>query len=697
MSRTDPIELLTPVEDLPGVSESDALSLRSMGLRCAAHLIAHLPMRYEREEAEAPMGSLTPGEIVTARGEITDTRVMRFGRRKRFELVMEDPTGRLLVHFFNQPYLQKKLHPGMRLRVTGRAKEDPPYITLANPTYEILDDNEPLARDATIRPVYPATESLNSRRIESIITPMLDPTLAHIEDHLPEAYRVERSLPDLRCAYRTLHKPSSLDETTEARRRLVYDELFLLQLAQALRRTQRASTHSAPALRWDERILERIEALFPFELTGDQRLAISTIAHDLQRPTPMHRLLQGDVGAGKTLVALAALLTGAASGHQGALLAPTEILAEQHFQSISRTLEHSKLSIELLTGSLPPSTRDKILSRVASGDVDLVVGTHSLLSEGVSFRSLAVAVIDEQHRFGVHQRAVLQEHAEDSGLLPHTLVMTATPIPRTLALTVFGDLDVTTLREMPPGRSPVETIVLDMNQTSQADTIAAEHVSRRQQVYVVVPMIEGGEDALLRDVATTRERLAAGTLSHASVEVLHGRMKSEERNEIMERFRAGQIDCLVATTVIEVGVDVSNATLVIVEHAERFGLAQLHQLRGRVGRGTEQSTCVLLTQTTTEDATRRLDAMAESTDGFVIAERDLEIRGIGQIVGTRQSGRSGLKLAVFPDDFELLQMARRDAQEWIAQSPRLSRPLDTLLRSRLMKAHGSELETAGIA
>ncbi|MFG0257393.1 MAG: ATP-dependent DNA helicase RecG [Phycisphaerales bacterium JB043] len=697
MTRADSIELLTPVEALAGVSEGDAISLRSMGLRCAAHLIAHLPMRYEREEAEASIGSLTAGQIITARGEITDTRVMRFGRRKRFELVMEDPTGRIMVHFFNQPYLQRKLHPGMRIRVTGRAKDEPPYISLANPSYEILDSDEPVERGASIRPVYPATESLPSRRLESIISSVLEPTLVNVEDHLPEGYRAERSLPELRDAYRSLHTPATMEETSEGRRRLVYDELFLLQLAQAMRKTQRASTHSAPALRWDERILERIEGLFPFELTDDQRGAIETIAYDLQRTTPMHRLLQGDVGSGKTLVALAALLTAGASGHQGALLAPTELLAEQHHASISHTLAHSRLTIELLTGSLPTNEREGILDRVASGDVDLVIGTHSLLSEGVAFRSLAVAVVDEQHRFGVHQRAMLQGHGEESGLLPHTLVMTATPIPRTLALTVFGDLDITLLRQMPPGRSPVETHVWDMHQTAQADTLARERIAQGQQVYVVVPMIEGGEESMLRDVASTHARLASGTLAGARVEMLHGRMRAQERHEIMERFRAGQIDCLVATTVIEVGVDVPNATLMIVEHAERFGLAQLHQLRGRVGRGSLASECVLLSQTTTDDARRRLEAMEETTDGFLIAERDLDIRGIGQIVGTRQSGRSGLRLAAFPDDLELLQMARRDAQEWIAQSPRLSRPIDTLLRSRLMKAHGSELETAGIA
>jgi ATP-dependent DNA helicase RecG len=697
MPAPSSIELRTPVESLPGVSPQAAAALRVLNLRCAAHLIAHIPMRYEHEEAEAPIGSLTPGDIITARGEITDTRVMRFGRKKRFEAILEDPTGRLMVHFFNQPYLQNKLHPGMRLRVTGRAKDEPPYISLANPTYEILDSNEPIAKESHLRPVYPATESLDSRAIEAIIRRILEPTLAHIHDHFTDAYRAARSLPPLWETYRMLHRPQSMEQTTQARRRLVYDELFLLQLAQAMRKTQRASLHSAPALRWDDRIRARIEKLFPFEFTGDQHAAIDTIARDLQQPTPMHRLLQGDVGSGKTLVALSALLTAVASGHQAALLAPTELLAEQHFQSISQTLSHSSAKLELLTGSIPQPIKDAILQRIASGDIDLVIGTHSLLSEGVSFRSLAVAVIDEQHRFGVHQRAVLQEHAEDSGLLPHTLVMTATPIPRTLALTVFGDLDVTVLREMPPGRSPVETHVWDLAQTPQADQLAADRIKLGQQVYVVVPMIEGGDEAQLRDVESTCARLTQGALANSRVATLHGRMHADQRTQIMDQFRDGTLDCLVATTVIEVGVDVPNATLIIVEHAERFGLAQLHQLRGRVGRGTHASTCVLLAEPVTPDAKQRLKAMDQSSDGFVIAEQDLAIRGIGQIVGTQQSGQSGLRLSRFPDDMELLPMARRDAQAWIRESPRLSRQTDTLLKTRLMKAHGQVLDTAGIA
>ena len=407
--------------------------------------------------------------------------------------------------------------------------------------------------------------------------------------------------------------------------------------------------------------------------------------------------MQGDVGAGKTVIALYAMLMAVASGHQAALMAPTEILAEQHARSVDAFLEGSEVRTALLTGAMAPAERADALERIASGEIDLVVGTHALLTESVRFASLAVAVIDEQHRFGVHQRALLRERSGAHGGEPHTIVMTATPIPRTLSLTVFGDLDVSTLRGAPPGRTPVRTRVLPGARADEAYAFVRTRVDAGEQAFVVVPAVDAETGGTLKDVRSTVLRLEAGPLEGRRVAGLHGRLKRETRERLMERFRLGLIDVLVATTVIEVGVDVPNATLMVIEHADRFGLAQLHQLRGRVGRGSKSSVCVLIADPATEDAGRRIDAVASTSDGFALAEKDLEIRGPGEFFGSRQSGAAPFRLAEFPRDTELLMMARRDAAARLGRSPGLGEESERLLRSRLFKTHGESLGLVDVA
>ncbi len=720
------ISLTTPVERLPGVGPSRATALRALELTNLGRLIAHLPARHERVEPEAPIADLTPGQIVSARGEVTATRIVMRGKRPRFEAVLMDPSGRLDLVWFNATYLRDKIHPGMRLRVQGKAKRFGYGLQIANPAqWSVVDDTEDApSSEARLRPVYPASEAISSRQIEQVMTRALPLALPLLEDHVSDVYRTAREMPSLREAYRAMHAPATMEEVLSARRRLAYDELLLLQLAVALKRRHLRDTLRAPALRWNDQIDAHIRGRFPFRFTPSQDEVVRDIVRDLSTPTPTNRLIQGDVGSGKTAVALYAMLMAVAGGggSQAAMMAPTELLAEQHFASIDRTLRGSKVRVELLTGTTGAGERESILSRVASGEVDILVGTHALLTSAVRFANLAVAVIDEQHRFGVSQRAALRSKGAGGGgdgdLTPHVLVMTATPIPRTLAITLFGDLDISTISALPPGRSPIATRVVTPEKRDEVYAWVRTKVDEGAQAYVVAPAIErasggtpGLEDAdeadfappraegapgVLVDVRSLAERLEGKELAGGRVAVLHGRLKRPTREAIMERFRAGQIDVLVATTVIEVGVDVPNASVMVVENAERFGLAQLHQLRGRVGRGSAKSACVLIGEATTDDARARLEAIASTTDGFALAERDLALRGPGEMFGLKQSGAPPFRVADLGRDLDLLKMARKDAAEWIARSPHLDLPEEALLRKRLLRAHGQWLDLGDV-
>jgi len=693
------IALTTPVDRLPIVQQRDIDPLRTLGLTNVGRLVAHLPHRHEHEAGEDDISELPAGRVVTARGIVTDTRVSNFGRRPKFEARIEDATGFVRCVWFNQAYLARRIHPEMTLRVQGKAKRIEGGLQLSNPRWELLGEQEdPAKRSERIRPVYPTTEGLDARRLESIIASVLGAALPLIDDHLEEEFRAERALPSLSDAYRMMHQPASDDEISVARRRLAFDELLYLQLAVQVRRRALRGAGKAVALETTDEIRERVRARLPFTLTPGQEKVSREIAKDLEQDVPACRLIQGDVGSGKTAVALGAMLTAVAHGHQAALLAPTELLAEQHFAGIREILRDSRVNTALATGSASPAERAAVRERLATGAVDLVIGTHALLSEKVRFKSLAVVVIDEQHRFGVAQRAALSAEREKGAKVPHTLVMTATPIPRTLAMSVYGDLDVSVIEGLPPGRTPIKTVRVSVPMRAQAYDRLAELVREGQQAYVVAPAIDGGdgENGAPMDLACTLEELKWAA-PDARVAALHGRMSREEREPVMEAFRAGEIDVLAATTVIEVGVDVPNATLMVIEHAERFGLAQLHQLRGRVGRGSKASTCVLIAEPTTPDAEARLKAMCETTDGFVLAERDLAIRGPGEIAGAQQAGAGALKLADLEKDRELLMMARRDASAMIEAAPRLEGDGRALLRRRLLKAHGETLALAGMA
>jgi ATP-dependent DNA helicase RecG len=716
MAEAGRINLTTPLRGVAGIGPKTAAGLATLGLTNVGRLIAHLPLRHERLEAESTVAEIAPEQLISARGEITATRIVPRGRRPRFEAVLLDETGRLDLVWFNGMYLQARIKPGHRLRVQGKARRFGPGIQVANPSFEILsDDAEPDPREARVRPVYPANDQINSKQIEKAVGRVLADALPLIEDHLSPTFRAARDMPELAPAYRAMHAPESEADATAARRRLAYDELLLLQLGVHMKRAHLRLTLRAPALRHSPAIDRHIRARFPFALTEAQDRVIAEIARDLSSPTPTNRLIQGDVGSGKTVVALYAMLMAVATesatptpsspgtstpagevgmpraGHQAALMAPTELLAEQHYASISRMLEGSRVRVELLTGSTPRAERESILSRLRAGEVDILIGTHALLTEGVTFRSLAVVIVDEQHRFGVHHRAMLRTKGSGGqAVTPHMLVMTATPIPRTLAITLFGDLDISTIDELPPGRTPVDTAIARPADRPAVYRDLRAALDRGEQAFIVVPAIEES-DGEIESVRALLRRLEEGELAGKRLAAIHGRLKPATRDHVMERFRTGLIDALIATTVIEVGVDVPNATVMVIEGADRFGLAQLHQLRGRVGRGRAASRCILVADPITPDAVARLDAIAATTDGFALAEKDMELRGPGELFGTRQSGIAPFKVADLARDLPLLQMARRDAADWIARSPALSAPNEATLLRRLLKAHGESL------
>lgn len=700
------ITLTTDVADLFGVGPRRAAAFRKIGIRCVADLLLHIPARYEQQHGEQTIAEASKlvGQAhgstanLTVEGEVATIKPSGVGKRSRYEATLMDSSGTMLLTWFNAPWMKGKLHPGMRIRATGKARRWGDYLQLTNAQWRDLADEskDPGKSQRPLIPIYPAGDKLSSADIAKVIDAMLDDALAKLDDHLHADFRKAKELPTLAEAYRMVHRPEFEDEIAIGRRRLAFDELFLLQLAVMIKRRHRRVDLKSIALKHDKAVKARIAARIPFKLTRGQKVVITDIVDDLAKETPMNRLLQGDVGSGKTVVAVYAMLMAVAQGHQAAFMAPTELLAEQHFITVSEMLAESRVRIELLTGSLKAAARKKLLGATEAGDIDILIGTHALLTEHVNFQSLAVAVIDEQHRFGVHQRAGLRTKQSDQTTIPHTLVMTATPIPRTLSLSVFGDLDISTIRGLPPGRQPVITKLVPSAQSEKVYDYLRTRLEKGEQAYVVVPAVDSSE-AGLKSVVDHQKTLTSGPLRGFAIESVHGQMDRDAREDVMTRFRAGDINCLIATTVIEVGVDVPNACIMIIEQADRFGLAQLHQLRGRVGRGHAQALCTLIADPVTEEGKMRLDTIVSTNDGFVIAEKDLEIRGPGELFGARQSGIAPFRVAELPRDMALLQMARRDAEAWIEDNPHLSGKRDQLLNKRLMKAHGKSFGLGDVA
>jgi ATP-dependent DNA helicase RecG len=641
-----PEHLEASLETLEGVGATIARRLRRIGLERVGDLLWQRPRRYEHPVPAKRVVELFGEDEALLEVEVQRTRSRRRGRLKILTATVADETGQIDATWFNQPWLEARLTPGTRIRLRGR----PNRFGFAVSSYDLEGE----AETSDFAPVYAAGEDIAQKKLRDL----RGQALSYVRDAgepLPARVRVDEHLPLKPDALTAIHRPHALTEAETGRRRLAFDELLTLQLA-LLRTTAARDEASAQPLPEPGELIERYRASLPFTLTEHQERAMSEIDGDLARSAPMQRLLQGDVGSGKTVVALYALLRAVEANRQGALMAPTETLAEQHFITVDELCQPLGVRVSLLTSSIRAREHAAARQLIASGDAHVVVGTHALIQEEVDFHDLAVAVIDEQHRFGVAQRSALVE-----GRSPHVLHLTATPIPRTLALTVFGDLDVSELALPPADRKPIVTAWVTEDRSSEAYTRLRRHLDDGRQAYVVCPLIEESQTRVARAAEAEAERLRTAELEGYRVGCLHGRLRPDDRRKVMAAFKARELDVLVATTVIEVGVDVPNATIMIVQEADRFGLAQLHQLRGRVGRGAEQSYCLLVSrprEELTEGAIERLEAMVETTDGFELAERDLEIRGEGQLLGARQSGLSDLRFVRLRQDRDLLEQAR---------------------------------------
>ena len=663
------LELATPIQKLKGVGPRRLKDFDSAGIKTVEDLLLCLPRRYEDRENVLPITSLVPNNLAAIRGEIID-RSVRQSKRSGFsilDMVVRDGSGQIHVVFLNQPFLRSIMIPSQTVFVYGMVQEQPTTgVQFTNPDYEILSDTargDENVHSGRIVPVYEQIGTLRRKFRRRLVYGVLKQLLGSVPDDLPMEVRKGYGFPSRMLALRDSHFPPSGTSLallngfrTPAQKRLIFEEYFFFQLGLARYRLCSSTSFKSHQIEVDCRVKEAAFSVVPFSLTSAQRIALEQIIDDLQRSSPMNRLLQGEVGSGKTIVALLAAVVVMENGFQVALLSPTEILAEQHYRTASEVLKDSRFEIGLVTGSMNTRIRRETISRLEAGKTQMVIGTHALLSENVKFRHLSMVVIDEQHRFGVQQRFRIRS----KGITPDVLVMTATPIPRTLAMTIYGDLDISEIRDLPPGRQKVSTSVISDGRRDEVYARVDKELKNGRQAFVVCPF---AEDSILDDLQSTREiaaYLSRTSFSERSVAVVHGQMSTSKRNSIMKSFRAREIDVLVATTVIEVGLDVPSASIMVVEHSQRFGLAQLHQLRGRVGRSDEQSHCILLFhEPLTESACMRLEILGATSDGFEVAQRDLEIRGPGDVGGDRQSGMPYFRVGDLVRDHAIMEDARR--------------------------------------
>jgi ATP-dependent DNA helicase RecG len=688
------IALNNPVKYLRGVGPQRAATLEARGISTVADLLGYLPFRYEDRIQFTQIARIVPGQVHTILAEVTsgggNTVRFRRGRGPVFHVTVRDDTGELHARFFHGAYLEGRLKQGQKLVMHGKADVDayrPGRIEMVNPQIEIVNANEDGPGDSTevgrIVPIYEAVGGISSRMLRRIIHGVLHDFDNDLPEALPDEIRERYRFPTRREALQYAHFPPKSESIellnsfrSPAQTRLIFEEFFYYQLALVLRRLrEHRETGIAMRVR-EEKVREALKRMLPFKPTAAQKKVLAEIAADLERPYPMHRLLEGDVGSGKTIVALEAATIVIENGYQVALMAPTEILAAQHYLSARRIFQPAGYGVDLVVSGRKKQEREAVLARVESGETKLLVGTHALIEDPVKFARLGLAIVDEQHRFGVLQRKRLIE----KGASPHLLVMTATPIPRTLALTLYGDLDLSVIDELPPGRTPIETRWASEAQLVGVWEFLRREVANGRQGFVLYPVIEESKQEL-KAATAEYERLAKSVFPNLHVGLLHGRLKNEEKDEVMERFRRAELDILVATTVIEVGVDVPNATVMVIEHAERFGLAQLHQLRGRIGRGREKSHCILVApKTITGEARERIETMVATSNGFEIAERDLKLRGPGEFFGTRQHGDAAFAFAQPLRDHELLEFARREAFA-LAENPERTDALVARLES----------------
>ena len=697
------LRLDTEVQYVKGVGPRRAALLNSRGVRTVGDLLLRVPKAYQDRSAFVSLSSLRAGEDAAVHARIYRSREIRTRTRGRIlEVVLTDGTSFAYAKWFHGGSLRmaKGFAAGKQIVLYGRVDRDSYEGKLAffNPEFELLDEEEsapnaPSLDVGRVVPVYEELAGMTSRQLRRIIASALSDLSDSLWDPVPETIRIEQGFPDLRSCLQRIHFPiigDNIDElnrrASPAHRRLIFEEFFLLELVFALRKKQSQLTRGV-RFETGDRVRACVKKILPFHPTTAQKRVLKEIVEDLKAPHPMNRLLQGDVGSGKTIVAFEAVVVAVENGYQAAIMAPTEILAEQHYLNAKRVLAPLGYRIGVLRRGIRKAEKTKLFEDLSSGEIQVVIGTHVLLEESTVFKNLGLVIIDEQHRFGVVQRLQLMT----KGDRPNTLVMTATPIPRTLAMTLYGDLDLSVIDEMPPGRSPIKTIHATERDEAQIYRMLTEQMRKGRQCYVVFPVIEESEKVDLQSATEGFERLSKA-FPERKVALLHGRLKSENKEAIMRAFAAGEIDILVSTTVIEVGVDVANATVMVIEHAERFGLAQLHQLRGRVGRGSQASLCVLMTPAKTGDTAReRIQAMVATTDGFRLSEVDLRLRGPGEMAGTRQSGLPEFRVANLMEDSVLLSLAQREARKFVETEEQALRLL------KEFSARASSISPAGLA
>ena len=695
------------VTKIRGVSARTKTRLENLGISTIEDLLYHFPHRHDDFTAVRKIAQVVPGETQTIIANVWEVTETGRGRSKNAQAVLGDDTGNIRVIWFNQAYLVRTLKPGMRIVISGVAKVYGGRVVFQSPDYDIFDEREGQTHAGRLVPIYSLTDGLYQRTIRRAVKQALDSALPKVREYVPDETLCRYDLMGLREAIAYLHYPDSPEQVETARRRIAFDELLMLQLVVARRRLDWQSSGGAISLPSEDERLDAFLASLPYALTNAQQRCLNEILHDLTRQFPMSRLLQGDVGSGKTVVATAALLVAAFNGSQSALMAPTEILAEQHFLTVSKMLaddsmpesgnapsesyftavmphDDSEITICLLTGSLSNRAKDEMHRRIADGEVDIVIGTQALIQETVDIPRLALVVVDEQHRFGVMQRMNLRNR----GGTPHMLAMSATPIPRSVQLTTLGDLELSTIDEMPPGRQQIRTRWVEPSHRDSAYAVVRQEVKAGRQAFIICPLIEESEVIQARAATEEFERLSKLVFRELRLGLLHGRLNQDEREAVMQGFQSGDIDILVATSVIEVGIDIPNATVMLIDGADRFGLAQLHQFRGRVGRGEHLSHCLLLSDSPGVSARERIRILERTMDGFEIAEEDLRIRGAGDYVGTRQSGMNDLKMARVTD-LDIMQMARQEARRLLEDDTELTLPEHAAIAARFEKYRSS--------
>jgi ATP-dependent DNA helicase RecG len=689
------------IQFLKGVGPKIAEKFKKKGIISIEDALYFLPRRYEDRREIRKISSLKPGKINTFIGDIISMDVIRVSTGRRiFEMIIGDETGFMKAKWFqfNEGYMRKNFKSGKKVILSGEINIFRGGLEIHHPDIEIFEDMDDTDFKRII-PIYSETEGLNQKIIRKIMKRVVDEYSNKIRNNVPYYILKRQSLVDLPDAIRRVHFPDINDDIeklnllkSESHRSIIFDEFFFLELGLALRK-KGVLFEEGISFKTDGLYINRLKEALPFKLTRAQERVIEEIKKDMGKPYPMNRLIQGDVGSGKTIVAVMASLISFENGYQTAIMAPTEILAEQHFLNINRLVKNLGINIVLLTSSIKKSEKERIYKDISEGRIDIIIGTHALIEKEVVFKKLGLGIIDEQHRFGVIQRGLLKK----KGTNPDTLVMTATPIPRTLSLTIYGDLDISIIDEMPPGRAPVYTKVYHERDRDKVYKIIFEEVKKGRQAYIIYPIIEESEKLDLKDAKRMYEHLKTEIFPHFNLGLLHGKMKSEEKERIMLDFKDKKISILVATTVIEVGIDIPNASIIVIEHAERFGLSQLHQLRGRVGRGEYPSKCILLAQyKKSDDAKRRLKIMEDTINGFKISEEDLAIRGPGDFIGTRQSGIPDFRVADIIHDYKILIEARKEAFEVVNRDPNLSMPEHRALKAILERRWKGRLELANI-